>query len=190
MTILENDASSVARLLLGWTLLYESPAGRVSGKIVETEAYHQDDPASHTFRGQTKRNRPMFGPAGTIYIYFTYGMHYCLNVVCGPAGRGEGVLLRALEPLEGLDIMRSNRSKKGKIPADLQLTSGPAKLVEALGIPPRLSGTRYNDGPLQLLPGAPLPPEQIVTGTRIGITQAVDELARFYIRDNPFVSRP
>jgi DNA-3-methyladenine glycosylase len=150
---------------------------------VETEAYTEDDAAAHTYRGKTKRNAPMFEEAGTIYIYFTYGMHYCMNIVTGPVGHGEAVLLRALEPLEGIDQMQLNRPGR---PLS-QLTNGPAKLVEALGIPPTLSGQHLGDSGLRLIPGSPS--GSITKTTRIGISQARDLERRFYITDSPYVSR-
>jgi DNA-3-methyladenine glycosylase len=179
------DCLTAAKRLLGCTLHHDTPDGTVSGIIVETEAYHQTDPASHTFRGRTARNAPMFEAAGTIYIYKIYGMHHCLNVVAGREGIGEGVLIRALEPVDGLDIMRRNRG----IERDEDLTNGPGKLVQALGIDPGLSGRRYGEGPLSLTAGLPLHEDDIVVSRRIGISRGIEELARFYIRGNRFVSR-
>jgi DNA-3-methyladenine glycosylase len=175
-------AEAAARELLGRVLVHHSPQGRLAGRIVETEAYNQDDPASHTYRGATKRNQPMFEAGGTIYIYFTYGMHYCLNIVAGPAGRGEGVLIRAIEPLEGLAQMRLNRQHR----PDHQLTNGPAKVVQAFGISPLLSGRRLGEE-LSLEPGSP--PLSIVETTRIGIKHGRDTKWRFYIAGNPYVSK-
>ena len=181
-----SDSVTAAQALLGCTLTYDSPAGLVSGRIVETEAYDASDPASHSYRGRTARNAPMFEAAGTVYIYFTYGMHYCTNVVSGEAGQGQGVLLRALEPLEGLDIMRHNRGQE-----DVHaLCSGPAKLVQALGIPPSLSGSRYDAGPLRLRPRTPGYMPEIVNTTRIGLREQIPVVARYYINGNPFISRP
>jgi DNA-3-methyladenine glycosylase len=178
-----NDSVTAARALLGYKLVYETPEGRLSGYIVETEAYHQDDPASHTFRGQTVRNTPMFGPAGTVYVYFTYGMHYCMNIVTGEAGHGQGVLIRALQPIDGLAIMKRNRGMKNEV----QLTNGPAKLTQALGVGREMSGTNIVQGPIHLEPG--FTPEEIVQTVRIGIKQGVETPWRFYIKDNPFVSK-
>jgi DNA-3-methyladenine glycosylase len=177
------DAEHAAKELLSYVLVHQTPQGRIAGRIVETEAYNQDDPASHTFRGQTKRNQPMFEEAGTIYIYFTYGMHYCMNIVAGPVGRGEAVLIRALEPMEGIEEMRANRGYR----PDHELTNGPAKLVQALGISPALNGRRLGSE-LCLEPAAP--PGAIIETTRVGIKQAVDTKWRFYIVGNPFVSKP
>ncbi len=179
-----TDAVAAAQNLLGQKLVYVSPDGRVGGYIVETEAYTQEDPASHAFRGPTKSNAPMFGPAGTVYVYFTYGMHYCFNIVTGQAGHGQGVLIRALEPVEGLDIMMRNRGTDQV----RELTSGPAKAAQALGITRQLSGIHLNDGVLVLEKG--FTPEEIVQTTRVGISKAVDQPWRFFIKDNQFVSKP
>ena len=163
-------------------------------RIVETEAYHQDDPASHSFRGLTKRTAPMFQAGGTIYVYFTYGMHYAINIVTGPAGRGEAVLLRAAEPLEGIKIMQQNRG----ITEVRMLTNGPGKLAQALGIKDtQLSGKSLNS-PEKILnkssiylepPAKPVDARNIITSPRVGITKAADQPWRFYLKDNPFVSR-
>jgi DNA-3-methyladenine glycosylase len=174
-----------AKALLGWELVRKTPQGLVSGYIVETEAYHQDDPASHTYKGKTMRNRAMFGPAGTIYVYFTYGMHHCVNIVSGEAGVGEGILIRALQPSEGIDIMKQNRG----VEQIGQLTNGPAKLVQALGITPLHNATTIGSGDLHLRPGLVVQQNDIAVGTRIGISKATTELKRFYLKNNQFVSR-
>ncbi len=180
--ILAKDSTTAAPLLLGWKLVHETPGGRLAGYIVETEAYHEDDPASHTFNGKTKRNAAMYEAGGTVYVYFTYGMHHCVNIVTGPRGRGEGVLIRALEPTEGIHSMKHNRGMN----TDSQLTNGPAKLVQALGIHAGYNGSVLGAG-LHLEPG--IQPQEIVQTRRIGIARAQDEPLRFYIADNPFVSR-
>lgn len=178
-------AIEVAPLLLGWELSHRTAAGLAAGRIVEAEAYMgQLDAASHAFRGKTKRNAVMFGPAGRAYIYFTYGMHYCFNVVTSPAGEASAVLIRALEPTTGLELMRRRR---GPVP-DRQLTNGPAKLVQALGITKELIGHDLSQPPLQLCPGKA--DDQIVAGPRVGIRQATEQPWRFYLRANPYVSRP
>lgn len=182
MTPLLLTAETAAKELLGYVLVHQNPAGILSGKIVETEAYDERDPASHTFRGPTKRNQPMFGPAGTIYIYFTYGMHYCLNIVAGAVGQGEAVLIRALEPMEGIEQMRVNRGNR----PDHELTNGPAKLVQALGVSPNLNGAMLGNE-LRLVPTAS--PVKIIQTTRIGTQQAKETPWRFYVADSPFVSR-
>ena len=182
---LRKGSVAGARALLGWELVRITPEGEVSGYIVETEAYHQDDPASHTYKGKTIRNRAMFGPAGTIYVYFTYGMHHCVNIVSGDEGVGEGILIRALEPRLGLEIMKKRRG----IDQIGQLTNGPAKLVQALGITPLHNATTIGAGDLHLRPGIQVPEEELAIGPRIGISKATEELKRFYIRSNQFVSK-
>ncbi|MGZ6005316.1 MAG: DNA-3-methyladenine glycosylase [Candidatus Saccharimonadales bacterium] len=184
MRINLSDALLSARDLLGCRLVHETPEGLAAGIIVETEAYTQDDPASHTFRGQTSRNSVMYGPAGHAYIYFTYGKHYCFNVVTGPAGSGQAVLIRALQPVEGIELMKSRRQVN-----DLHnLTNGPAKLVQALAINKEDYGLDLiNGGKLRLEAGDR--PQQISQTTRIGIKQAVHQPWRFYITGNPFISR-
>lgn len=184
---LELHSVEAAPRLLGWILCRQLPEGLVKVRLVETEAYHQDDPASHSFKGITKRTAPMFEAGGTIYVYFTYGMHYCLNLVTGPKGKGEGVLLRAAEPLEGLEIMSKNRQQSTL----KSLTNGPGKLAQALGIfNTELSGKKLGKNTLWLEPPIELvTPSQIAAGPRIGISQAVEVEARFYLRDNSFVSK-
>ncbi len=180
-----SGAVVAAKDLLGCILVYDSPEGLTSGMIVETEAYTMEDVASHSYRGKTPRNSVMFGPAGYAYIYFTYGMHYCFNVVTGPEGSGEAVLIRALEPLEGVELMKKRR---GKI-EERELTNGPAKLVQALGI------TKDEHYGFNLLSGDKLrlepwsPPGKVVETTRVGITLAKDVPWRFYIAGNTFVSK-
>lgn len=179
-----STAVTAARNLLGWKLVHVTPEGITSGYIVETEAYTMEDAASHTYNGQSLRNAAMFESAGTIYIYFTYGMHYCVNIVTGVSGHGEGVLIRALEPVEGIELMQQRRGGK-QIP---QLTNGPAKLVRAMGITKQLYGTKINSGSLRLEPG--IKPADIVQTTRVGIKKAVDHPWRFYIANNSNVSKP
>lgn len=188
LSFLQKPSLQVAPKLLGWTLCRRLPEGVVKLKVVETESYHQDDPASHSFRGITKRTAPMFEAGGVVYVYFTYGMHYCINIVCGPAGRGEAVLIRAAEPVDGIEIMQNNRGGK----AVRNLCNGPAKLVQALGITDaKLSGQRLGKGTLWLEPpDEPVKKSQIVIGPRIGISQAVEVQARFYIKNNIYVSKP
>jgi DNA-3-methyladenine glycosylase len=179
---LRRGAVSGARALLGWKLVHESPVGRIAGYIVETEAYTQDDPASHTYRGITKRNAAMFEETGSIYVYFTYGMHYCVNIVCGPKGRGEGVLIRALEPVEGTEIMQQRR---GVLKIE-QLTNGPGKITQALAITKEMSGSVLGDV-LHLEAG--FKPELITQTERIGISKAREQEWRFYVSSNAYVSR-
>jgi DNA-3-methyladenine glycosylase len=181
----------VARNLLGKVLVRRSEGRRLAGRIVEVEAYcGLDDPASHSFIGKTDRNAVLFGPPGFAYVYFIYGMHYCLNFSCEPAGQPGGVLLRALEPLEGLTTMARLRGSSADANPRL-LTSGPGRLSEALGIDrtghngldvtSRRSGLWVEDD------GFPRP--QIEARQRVGIRKAADRLLRFSIAGNRFVSR-
>jgi DNA-3-methyladenine glycosylase len=188
-TFYEQDTRTAAQKLLGQIVLRRLPTGEtLSGIIVETEAYLTDDPACHAYRGQTPRNSMMFGPPGHAYVYFTYGLHMMLNLVCAPEGTAEAVLIRALEPVEGLEAMRVHR---GGIVETRQLTNGPGKLAQALALT-RLShnGVDVTDVASELLV---LPNEyplfDMVTTTRIGITQGVDLPWRYYVAGSPYVSR-
>jgi len=176
------SASSVdvARSLIGATLLISG----VGGRIVETEAYDHDDPASHSFSGPTRRNQVMFGPPCHAYIYRSYGIHWCLNFVCRPTGHGAGVLIRAIEPLAGLDIMRKRRG----LDDEKLLCSGPGRVCQALGITQEHSGMPIDAPPFQLTP--PPDPVPIVTGPRVGISKAKDVPWRFGLAGSPFLSRP
>lgn len=174
-------------MLLGCVLCRNLPNGVLKLRIVETEAYHQDDPASHSFSGMTKRTAPMFEAGGRLYIYFTYGMHYCLNIVTGPPSRGEAVLLRAAEPLEGIEIMKRNR-----VITDIKnLANGPAKLTQALGIKDTsMSGEKLNKSSIWIESAAiPVNSKDIIAAPRIGISRAADMPWRFYIKGNHFVSK-
>ena len=185
MSFLDGSAELVAPRLLGCILERYLPDGQVlRGRIVETEAYDQTDAASHSYRGQTPRTTVMFGSSGHLYVYFTYGMHYCCNVVCGPADHGAAVLLRALEPLVGEAAMSANR--RGA--TGVNLSNGPAKLCQALQIDRSLNGTDLHSGVVRLVLRPALPAADIVQTTRIGIKQAADVPWRFYVRDNPYVS--
>jgi len=173
----------VARDLIGCTV---SHAG-ATGVIVETEAYHDSEPASHAFVGLTPRTRVLFGPPGRAYVYFSYGMHALLNAVCEPEGVGAAVLIRALEPVEGLDAMRERRG----VEAPGQLCSGPGKLTQALGIGLRDNDTDLASGPVRFGPReGDRRAVEIVSDTRIGISKAVELPWRFCAVDSPFVSRP
>jgi DNA-3-methyladenine glycosylase len=176
-----------APLLLGCVLSRQTPEGILIVKIVETEAYHQDDPASHSFTGLTTRTVPMFKQGGYIYVYFTYGMHYCVNIVVGQKGVGEAVLLRAGEPLTGIETMKKHRGVNDVI----SLANGPAKLCQALGIiSTELSGKKLGPKTLQLkMPLQEITKESIVTAPRVGIKKAADKPWRFYIKGNPFLSK-
>lgn len=204
---LPADTVALARFLIGKIIVRELPGGRLSGRIVETEAYPQRDPAAHHFRGPTPRNRSMFLRRGHAYVYFSYGNHFMLNVTAEIAGVGGGVLIRALEPLEGIPQMGRHR----KTTRLLDLTRGPGRLASALRIDRSLDGTDLcAPGPLWLgaisgtaISGCPAKAEgtvvpalsgrsSIVLGKsiRIGITRAAHRLLRFYERGNPFVSGP
>jgi DNA-3-methyladenine glycosylase len=178
----------LARYLIGSTLVRELPEGIVAGRIVETEAYLTGDPASHAFRGATARNASMFLRRGHAYVYMTYGLHHCLNVSSGAAESGEAVLLRAVEPLAGLDVMRARRMLDAGASATA-LTSGPARLTQAFGVDRSLDGIDLcAPGPLRLLAGRRS--GEIGISVRIGISRAADAPLRFYERGNPFVSGP
>jgi DNA-3-methyladenine glycosylase len=154
-------------------------------RIVEVEAYDQSDAASHSYKGRTARTEIMFGPAGRLYVYFTYGMHYCCNIVTGDTGIGAAVLIRAVEPQVGTANMQTLRPRSG-----VDMSNGPAKLCQALGIDARLNGHDLTEAPLKLIPQSPLDSEHIVQTTRIGISKDKDKPWRFYIKDNPYVSKP
>lgn len=165
-----------------------SAAVAVRVRIVEVEAYRgAHDPASHAFRGETPRNASMFGPPGHLYVYFTYGMHWCANVVCDDAGVGHAVLLRAAAPLSGLDTIRDRR---GHAHRERDLLAGPARLTQALGITGELDGANLRRPPVRLLDDGVAPPAKPATGPRIGITVAVDDPWRYCVPDDPNLSRP
>lgn len=182
---LDVPVEVAARRLLGCELISDI-SGHARVRIVETEAYDQTDEASHTFRGRTLRNDSMFKSAGHMYVYFTYGMHHCCNIVTGQEGFGSGVLVRAVEPLGGQDIMRQRR---GSTIGDVNLTNGPGKVCQALGIDISLSGHNLLKPPVRLIKQPALADGEIATTGRIGITKATDKLRRFYIINNPYVSR-
>jgi DNA-3-methyladenine glycosylase len=165
-------ATEAAPALLGWTLLVDG----VGGVIVETEAYTEDDPASHTFRGVTPRNAVMFGPPGRLYVYRSYGLHWCVNVVCDAAGVGAAVLLRGLRPTHGVETMRVRRG----VEDERLLCSGPGRLTQALGITGAHDGASVEVEPFRLLP--PDGPVGHRATTRIGITKAVDLERRYVVR--------
>ncbi len=176
----ERDVVSVARELLGCTLGF---GGRV-GRIVETEAYDESEPACHAYAGLTARTRPLFGPAGHAYVYLSYGIHELFNVVTGNDGHGAAVLIRALEPVAGIEAMRERRPGR----SDRELCSGPGRLTLALGITLEHNGLALDgseQGP-QLRAGAP--PSEIVAGTRIGITKAAELPWRFHEADSAWIS--
>lgn len=181
---LEIDADSAARRLLGSRLITTDLERSAEYRIVETEAYDETDPASHSYRGITKRTNVMFGPAGYLYVYFTYGMHYCCNVVVGLEGCGAAVLIRAIEPVGNIsdDAIR-RRGKTG-----IELTNGPAKLCQALDITTALNGHDLRYPPVQLILSSPLDATSIVTTTRIGISRAQEAQRRFFVKGSPYVS--
>ena len=209
---LENPSDVAAPLLLGCTLTrtitLNGEKHKLVARIVETEAYDQDDPASHAFGGPSERNAAMFGPAGHLYVYVSYGMHHCCNVVCGPEGFGSGCLVRAVEPLEGVEVMRKLREagragkahtghagkeqaeRARKHPLKLRdLTNGPGKVCAALGIDKELYGHDLTVEPL-VLDFAPLLPGEIIgSSPRVGISKNIDAPKRFFIEGNVFVSR-
>jgi DNA-3-methyladenine glycosylase len=175
----------VARALIGCVVRH----GECSGAIVETEAYHASEPACHAYVGITPRTEVLFGPAGRAYVYRSYGIHALLNAVCEPEGTGAAVLIRALEPLEGLDLMRERR---GLDDVEL-LCAGPGRLTQALGIGLGLNGSSLADGPIFVEPPGNDDHElaaPVTTGPRIGITRAVELPWRFCARGSRFVSRP
>jgi DNA-3-methyladenine glycosylase len=161
--------------------------GETAGIIVESEAYHRTEPASHAWAGLTARTAPLFGPPGIAYVYFSYGVHSLLNAVCDAEESGAAVLIRALEPLDGVEIMRARRG----VERLEELCSGPGKLTQALGIGLELNGTSLLEGPIRIEPRAlGWEAPQITSGRRIGITKALDLDWRFCARGNRHVSRP
>lgn len=176
----ERSVHKVAPDLIGATLL----VGGVGGVIVEVEAYHHSEPAAHSFRGPTPRNAVMFGPAGYAYVYRSYGIHWCMNVVCEPAGSASAVLIRALEPRQGIAAMRHRRG----VADATALCSGPGKLCEALAITDKLNAHRLDRPPIKLIGRQETP--DIVTGIRIGLTKAVDLPWRYGLKGSRFLSKP
>jgi DNA-3-methyladenine glycosylase len=178
-----RSVHEVARDLIGCVVRH----GETAGRIVETESYHMDEPACHAYAGLTERTRPLFGPPGRAYVYFSYGIHSLLNAVCEEEGIGAAVLIRALEPVDGIEEMRGRRG----LQLATDLCSGPAKLTQALGIGLSLNDSSLLDGPIAVLdrePGAGQP--RVVVGERIGITKAADLPWRFCDADSQHVSRP
>lgn len=180
---------TIAKDLLGKHLVRKIGRSILVGKIVEVEAYlGEKDPASHAYRGLTKRNEVMFRQGGHLYVYFTYGMHYCCNVVTEDEGTGHAVLIRAVEPLEGIRTMRKRRGL-GKEAADRLLTNGPAKLCKALAIGREENGADLLGNKIWIAPGPQVRPSEIEASVRIGITKGAEKKWRFYIRQNAFVSK-
>ncbi len=183
---LAGPVLEVAPRLLGAVLRHETPAGMVAVRLTEVEAYDGErDPGSHAYKGRTARNEVMFGPAGYAYVYFTYGMHHCMNVVCGTTGRASAALLRAGEVVEGIELARTRRG----LHRDRDLARGPARLCESLGIDLRHNGTTLERPPLQLqLAAEPVPAGAVDTGPRVGLRHAADRPWRFWIAGEPTVS--
>jgi DNA-3-methyladenine glycosylase len=177
-------APEAARRLLGCEFVRDFPEGEARVRIVETEAYVQTDAASHSYNGRTQRANVMFGPAGHLYVYFTYGMLYCMNVVAGAEGFGAGALIRAVEPIAGKDLLRERRQKPG-----IELTNGPAKLCQALDIDKSMNGHDLRMQPLRLIMRPAAEQGLIATTTRIGISKAADVPWRFFVRNSEYVSK-
>ncbi|CAN5360553.1 DNA-3-methyladenine glycosylase [soil metagenome] len=170
----------VARQLIGVTVRING----IGGRIVETEAYDHEDPASHSFSGPTARNAVMFGPPARAYVYRSYGIHWCLNFVCGEEGHGAGVLIRAIEPTAGIDLMRERRG----LDNERLLCAGPGRLCQALAVNSGHNGTRIDAAPFELEPATKT--LEVVSGPRIGISKAIDVPWRFGLAGSPFLSRP
>lgn len=172
----------VARALIGASVFVDG----VGGTIVETEAYDQGDPASHAYVGHTARNAAMFGPPGRTYVYRSYGIHWCLNFVCAPAGHGAGVLIRALEPMAGLDLMRERRG----LDSVRLLCSGPGRLCQALGVTRAHNGLRLDRRPFRVVAGGADATRVVRAGVRIGISKSIDLPWRFVLAGSAFLSKP
>jgi DNA-3-methyladenine glycosylase len=182
----DRPTELVARELLGAILEHESPEGVASGRIMETEAYlGPDDPACHAVAGRTERTWHLHGPPGTAYVYFIYGVHWCFNAVTREEGHGSAVLVRAIEPVRGLDLMKQRR---GGVRRDIDLTNGPGKLCQALGIDGALDGARLDRGPLRIRAGDAVSNHDVEVTARVGITRAADWPLRWFVRGNPYVS--
>ena len=182
----------VAQGLLGKYFIRRIGKNLLIGKIVEVEAYRSNDPASHSFRAKTNRNSVMFCEGGHLYVYFTYGMHFCANIVTGREGIGEAVLIRAVEPLVGIEVMTKNRFpnlESHNHQSLKNLSNGPAKFCEAFGIARQENGLDLLDSEISITEGESIPSKLIKRSSRIGIQQGVDKKWRFFIKGNPWVSR-
>ena len=178
---------SVAKGLLGQLIVRNCQGKKLIGRIVEVEAYRGSiDPASHAYRGRTKRNDVMFWEGGHLYVYFTYGMHFCANVVTRKKGIAEAVLIRGVEPIRGIDAMRRLR---GKSVSDLNLTNGPAKFCQAFGIKRRENGVSLLENVIYLIPRKRIARPRIGVSTRIGIRTGIDKQWRFFVKGSRWVSR-
>jgi DNA-3-methyladenine glycosylase len=181
----DRPTEIVARELLGSILERSTPEGTASGRIVEVEAYlGPDDPACHAVAGRTERTWHLHGPPGIAYVYFIYGVHWCFNAVTRQEGHGSAVLVRAIEPVAGVDLMRERRGVR----RDIDLTNGPGKLCQALGIDGALDGVRLDRRPLRILDGERVPDSDVEVTARIGITRAANWPLRWFVRGNPYVS--
>jgi DNA-3-methyladenine glycosylase len=188
-SFLARPAPVVARELLGRLLVSRTDGRPLVARIVECEAYQEDDPASHSFRERTPRTEVMFGPPGHLYVYFTYGMHFCMNVVTGRAGEGSAVLLRAAEPLDGQDPMAQARGLSRPYDPRL-LCSGPARLTQAFGVTREANGIDLlGQTWLALAAGAPVPDDEVGVSARVGIRVGRERPWRFFVAGSPFVSR-
>lgn len=179
LRFLQGSAVDAARQLLGHLLVREVDGKVLRGIISETEAYDQTDVASHSYRGETERTKVMFGDPGHLYVYFTYGMHYCCNVVVGQKGYGAAVLIRSIQPIEGEEYMITNRGGR----SGANLTNGPAKVCQALLIDKSLNGHKLTESPLRLVPGEIVPEKDILQTPRIGISKGKEAPWRFLIRE-------
>lgn len=183
----DRDTEVVARELLGCILECHSTDGVVSGRIVETEAYiGEHDLACHAAAGRTMRTAPLYGPPGMSYVYFIYGVHWCFNAVTRPEGQPSAVLIRALEPLAGIDLMRARRPAARR---DVDLTNGPGKLCAALGIDGAHNAAPLQHPPVLIRAGEPVPPARVEITPRIGIREAADWPLRWVVADSPYVSK-
>lgn len=183
----ERETEIVAREMLGTVLECKTGDGLASGIIVETEAYlGEHDLACHAAAGRTQRTEPLYGPAGTSYVYFIYGMYWCFNAVTRSEGLPSAVLVRALEPLDGISLMHERRPR---VKSEVELTNGPGKLCNALGITGSMSAKPLAQQPLVIREGEPVPDDKIEVTTRIGITRSADWPLRWIVKGNRFVSR-
>jgi DNA-3-methyladenine glycosylase len=184
----DRPTELVARELLGAILECRTPQGVASGRIVETEAYiGEHDLACHATAGRTTRTEPLYGAPGMAYVYFIYGMYWCFNAVTRAEGQPSAVLVRALEPLEGIDLMRARRRLLGR--RDVELTNGPGKLCQALGIDGSHNRIALDESPLRILPGDNVPRDAVTVTPRIGISRSADWMLRWFVSDSPFVSK-
>ena len=182
-----RETEIVARHLLGCILECRTADGVTSGRIVETEAYiGEHDLACHAAAGRTRRTEPLYGPPGIAYVYFIYGVHWCFNAVTRAEGQPSAVLVRAIEPVKGIELMRARRSAAKR---DVDLTNGPGKLCAALGIGPSHNALPLDRPPILIRPGDAVPDHDVVITPRIGISEAADWPLRWFIADNPWVSK-